>query len=336
MAHRRRSPRSVLALLAGLILLAPAHAQEPQCEFDGVERIVAVGDVHGAYTQFVEILKTAGILDARERWAGGRTHFVQTGDVVDRGPDSRKALDLLQRLERDAQRTGGRVHALLGNHEAMWMLGDLRYVSPEEFASFATRESENLKKAVVETFPEDQRERLIKETPLGMIELVRAFGPKGPYGEVLRKRNAMVRINGLVFMHGGISPATAAMRCAEINATVRKDLASGAAPADPTQVLTTREDGPLWYRGLALEPVDTFAPQVDAILTAQQARGFIIGHTVSATGSIVSRFDGKVIMIDTAMLPGYAPKGRPSALEIRGGVFTAIYKDGREVVRSDK
>ena len=36
--------------------------------------------------------------------------------------------------------------------------------------------------------------------------------------------------------------------------------------------LTTREDGPLWYRGLAQEP-ETFAPEVDKILVAQQARG---------------------------------------------------------------
>jgi Calcineurin-like phosphoesterase len=331
---RRRAPGSVLALLAGLLLVVPTRADEPPCEFDKVERIVAVGDVHGAYNEFVEILKTAGILDARDRWAAGRTHFVQTGDLVDRGPDSRKALDLLQRLERDASRAGGRVHALIGNHEAMWMLGDLRYVSAGEYAAFTTKDSESLRRQVIETLPEEQREALFKNTPLGMIELVRAFGPKGQYGEVLRKRNAVVRINGLIFMHGGISPAIASMRCAEINATVRKDLAGGAPPADmaPAQMLTTREDGPLWYRGLSTEPAETFAPQLDAILTAQQARGFVIGHSVSATGSIQTRFDGKVIMIDTAMLPGYAPKGRASALEIRGGVFTAIYKDGREVI----
>lgn len=339
---RRRAPRSVLALVAGLILVVPARADEPPCEFEKVERIVAVGDVHGAYKEFVEILKTAGVLDARDRWAAGRTHFVQTGDIVDRGPDSRKALDLLQRLEREASRAGGRVHALIGNHEAMWMLGDLRYVSEGEYAAFTTKDSERLRRQVIETFPEEQREALLKNTPLGMIELVRAFGAKGPYGEVLRKRNAVVRINGVIFMHGGISPAIASMPCAEINATVRKDLAAGVPPPPPPDapppapMLTTREDGPLWYRGLATEPADTFATQVDAILAAQQARGFVIGHSVSATGSIQTRFDGKVIMIDTAMLPGYATKGRASALEIRGGVFTAIYRDAREVVRSDK
>ena len=43
----------------------PAAAATPSCEIEGVERIVAVGDVHGAYERFVEVLQTAGILDGR-------------------------------------------------------------------------------------------------------------------------------------------------------------------------------------------------------------------------------------------------------------------------------
>ena len=64
--------------------------------------------MHGAYDRFVDILKTAGILDARLRWTGGRAHLVQLGDVVDRGPDSRKALDLLERLQGEARRAAAR------------------------------------------------------------------------------------------------------------------------------------------------------------------------------------------------------------------------------------
>jgi len=75
------------------------------CEIDGIERIVAVADVHGAYDRFVAILRTAGVIDEQLHWAAGKTHFVQLGDIVDRGPDSRNALDLLQRLEAEAPRT---------------------------------------------------------------------------------------------------------------------------------------------------------------------------------------------------------------------------------------
>ena len=101
--------------------------------------------------------------------------------------------------------------------------------------------------------------------------------------------------------------------------------------AAPNESLTAREDGPLWYRGLAQEP-ETFEPQLTEILTAQKARAIVVAHTVAPTGRITARFGGRVFMIDTGMQPAYVEKGRPSALEIRGQVFTAIYRDSREVV----
>ena len=37
----------------------------------------------------------------------------------------------------EAEAAGGYVHVLIGNHESMNMIGDLRYVSKEEYAAFA-------------------------------------------------------------------------------------------------------------------------------------------------------------------------------------------------------
>src|SRR6516225_11795598 len=136
--HLRRSYAVAIVLL---VLAAPRGvphivAATAPCEIDGIERIVAVGDVHGAYDRFVAILRTAGVIDEQLHWAAGKTHLVQLGDVVDRGPDSRKALDLLRRLEAEAPPAGGQVHALLGNHEVARMLGDFRLVTPGEYAAF--------------------------------------------------------------------------------------------------------------------------------------------------------------------------------------------------------
>src|SRR5258708_32924873 len=72
----------------------------------GVERIVAVGDVHGDYDQLAAVLKSAGLIDEQGNWTGGKTHLVQNGDVLDRGPDSRKAMDLLMRIEKQAAEAG--------------------------------------------------------------------------------------------------------------------------------------------------------------------------------------------------------------------------------------
>ena len=103
-----------------LLLVAPQllQAQEIPYEFESPELIVAIGDVHGDYDGLVDNLMATGLVDKDLRWTGGSAHLVQTGDVVDRGPESRKAMDLLMELGRQAEAAGGRVHALLGNHDA--------------------------------------------------------------------------------------------------------------------------------------------------------------------------------------------------------------------------
>lgn len=338
---RLRASRALLAALAcalSAVITTRAASSGPQCDFENAPRIVATGDVHGAFDQYVSILRTAGIIDGRNRWAAGTTHFVQVGDVLDRGAASRKVVDLLRKLEREAASARGRVHFLLGNHEAMRMLGDMRFVSAGEYAAFTTGDSPAVRQQVIDSYPEEQRAELLKNTPLGMIELIRAYGPRGEYGAYLRKLNAIARINGMLFVHGGISPAFAAASCNELNDAIRRELGDDLEKtrnAPPTDNLTTREDGPLWYRGLAQEP-ETFAPAVDAILAGQHARAMVIAHTVTASGRITPRFDGRIFQIDTGMNPDYVTGGRPSALLIEKGVFTAIYLDKREVLEGPR
>jgi hypothetical protein len=223
------------------------------------------------------------------------------------GPTSRQALEFLRRLGRDAERAGGRVHALIGNHEAMRLLGDYRYVVPGEYEAFTTPESKDTRKFIIEKSPPEEREKLEEQTPLGMIEMIRAFGPDQDLGTYVRSLNAVVRINGIVFLHGGISPAVAAMSCGEINDTVRRELGRDLEKTKkaPLESLTAREDGPLWYRGLANEP-DTFAPEVTKILQAQRARAIVVGHS-AYPGPIRVRFDKTVFLIDTGMQPSYVP-----------------------------
>ena len=327
---------------------APASNAWPACDLRTTERIVAIGDVHGAYDRFVEILRAAGLVDGRTRWSGGRAILVQTGDVVDRGPDSRKALDLLRRLEGEAARAGGRVYPLLGNHEVMRMLFDWRYVSPEEIAAFRTFDSADMRerayalvsadvarRAKAEEKPFDEaafREQFMKEIPLGYVEMRQAFGPAGEYARRLRERHAVVKINGIVFVHGGINAATAALGCAGINEAVRRDLmVANPTPEQALTMLSSSETGPLWYRGLAEEPDPAFAPEVTNILSLLGARAIVVGHTIPAGFRIVTRFDGRVIQIDTGMLGGsFYPGGVGSALEIRGDMLSAIYQNGRE------
>ena len=321
------------AVLAVVLNCAPirARAAASPCEFDNVERIVAVGDVHGAYDQLRQILQTAGVIDAEGRWIGGKTHFVQTGDVFDRGADSLQAMEFLRKLTREAERAGGRVHTLLGNHEVMRLMADYRYVHAGEYEAFRNPGSAGLRERVASQYGPEDRAKIMAE-PLGMIEMIEAFKPQANHGSYLRGLNTTVRINGVVFVHGGLSPELAKRTCEQINDDVRREIGRDYEKTlkMPEKTLSRGEFGPLWYRALALEP-DSFAPQVDAILAAQKARAIVVGHSI-VTGAIGVRFNGRVFLIDTGMQPSYVSNGKPSALEITGQAFTAIYPDRREVL----
>jgi hypothetical protein len=348
----RRFHRLSAVLFAVIVLEGASHPAAQSippstCALQTTERIVAVGDVHGAYDKFTGILRAAGIIDGRERWTGGRAVLVQTGDVLDRGADSRKALDLLRRLERDATRAGGRVHALLGNHEVMRMIGDWRYVSEGEYAAFRTADSADLrerayqavladaaKRAPAESPPRDDaafREQFMKEVPLGFLEMRAAFSAAGEYGRWLRGHDVVVKINDILFVHGGLTLAAASMGCDGLNETVRREVAGNPTPEAVPSMLAASEMGPLWYRGLAEQPEPALAGEVTAMLAKLGARAIVIGHTVTRDGRISPRFDGRVVQIDTGMLDGtFFPGGAPSALEIRGSTLAAIYSDHRE------
>ena len=199
------------ALLGSLLLADAAAAQEPW-RFDDVERIVAIGDIHGAYAAFERVLKRAGVVDANLDWQGGRTHLVIVGDVVDRGPESRRALDLIRRLEPEALAAGGRVHLVLGNHEIMNMTGDLRYVSAAEYAAFAGEEPSAVRAAELERFIEafsgdDAAARAMFDMayPPGFFAHRQAFSLTGEYGAWLIDKPVLLVVNDVAFVHGGLA-----------------------------------------------------------------------------------------------------------------------------------
>jgi hypothetical protein len=341
------------ALAVAVSAANPAAQQRGQapvfpCDVQTTERVVAIGDIHGAFDQFVAILRAAGLVDNRNRWAGKKAVLVQTGDVLDRGPDSRKAVDLLRKLEGEAQRAGGRVYALLGNHELMRLVSDWRYVSLGETDAFKNADSVDLRERALTVFsaeaektakaagrpfdPATYREQFMKEIPLGSLEMRFAFEAKGEYGAWVRQRAAVARINGILFLHGGISDPVSLMGCEGINAAVRKDLLSLPVPLEQVPSLfSASETGPLWYRGLANEPEASLAPTLDMILERMKARAIVIGHTTVLPGKITSRIGGKIIQIDTGMVnKEFYPGGVASALELQGDKATAIYLDRRE------
>ena len=208
---RRAFCATVCILVAGITVGQTASSAQ-----GSATRIVAVGDVHGSFEGLTAILQTAGIIDAKQQWAGGKTIFVQTGDIYDRGDTARQALDLLMRLEGQARRAGGRVEALLGNHEVVNILGDFRDVSPAAFAALAdgrsetrrTRAYDDLVKAAGRRGQEGAvpaRDAWMTAHPPGFIEYSEAVGPRGKYGRWIRSHKVVTAIDNTAFMHAGIN-----------------------------------------------------------------------------------------------------------------------------------
>jgi len=359
----------------------------PACSLGtAAERVVAIGDVHGAYEEFVSILQAAGLIGKDLSWSGGKSILVQTGDVLDRGPRSRPALDLLMELTEKAPAQGGEVRSLLGNHEIMVMIGDLRYVSEAEYRSFATPDSEAIRQKELESYIKYRKQRAsrtgnrapvmgeaekqgwLASHPPGFFEFREAFAPRGKYGRWLRSRDGVTQIGEMIFLHGGISPQLSMRKVEDINGRLRRELVqvdelwgrlcnrgllwhyldleeaqaeamaewksreSMGGVSDPdlqtflsiSKLTIMSSEGPLWYRGFAQIPEQELASKLDQVLKRFKIRHMIIGHTVSPSKRIASRFDGRVFMIDTGMLGPYF-QGRASALEINDGHFKGIY-----------
>jgi len=303
-----------------------------------VERIVAIGDLHGDYDNYIKAMRAAGLVDRRDRWIAGQTHLVQTGDIPDRGPDTRKIIQHMARLERQARRKGGRVHNLIGNHEAMNVYGDLRYVTDEEFEAFATPRSErirdryfeavldDMKKRDPEGFadlPDNFREQWDARRPLGWVEHRQAWNPNwDPDGEMFEwvsNARVAVQINDVIFVHGGIS----GHYCRDALQSMTEHAHAALKESDPDNLgILTDENGPLWYRGLAGVAPEAPSETVEAILDRHDARHIVIGHT--PTGGIIwPRYSGRVIQIDTGISAAYG--GHVAYLEITPQGLSAGY-----------
>lgn len=334
---------ALAAALAALFAPAGQAAAQPS-SWDRVARVVAIGDLEGDYDKFADMLRSAGLVNAAGNWIGGDTHLVQLGDVPDRGPNSRMIMDHLRRLEPQARRAGGRVHALIGNHEAMNIEGDLRYTHPGEFAAFADASSQRRRDSYYRQVlrqlqanpPADGapigdelfRIRWEAEHPLGWVEHRRAWAPNGRYGRWVSAHNSAIRINDTLYLHGGLGPSFLSADRDAINRAVRAALRGSPLAAYPD--IQENQQGPLWHRGLALNAEASEREHVDALLARHGVARIVVGHTKLAP-AVIPRFGGRVLVADIART-----ESDPHAfLILEGATVTAVHRGQRVVIEAD-
>ena len=237
--HARFTPRWT-GVVTWLLLIWVSVAWMPGVAAAQPDRVVAIGDIHGAFAQFRALLEIAGLTDSSQRWTGGRTTLVQTGDFMDRGAGVKAVLDLLMRLETEASAAGGRVVVLLGNHETMNLMANTRDTTSELLASFATPRSETRREGAYEAYVALLADRAAVLGPLapdplpradwmeahppGFFEYMDVLGPDGTYGRWLRTKPIAAQVGDSILLHGGLDPTRELIDLEEINTSARREL----------------------------------------------------------------------------------------------------------------
>jgi hypothetical protein len=292
-AHRmafRRPRRDGLVLRYGAqgdslhtTAVSLAEQRRPPVTFSRVDSLYIVGDTHGDFDALFSGLQHAGLVDAAGQWTGGRSHLVFAGDLTDRGPDVLRVLWFVYRLEQEAARAGGRVHVILGNHEVMVLLGDLRYVHPKESAIAA----------------------------LYGVSYHRMFDSReSVLGRWLVSKPAMLRIDGVLIAHGGVAPEFARLSLAGFDEVLARFTTEDLFHqwADTTAVINMdsaayqlRDDffwhprSVFWHRDYV--QTDTATGQLAEALQQLGARTLVVGHT--AVPTIQARYEGRLIAAHT-------------------------------------
>jgi hypothetical protein len=262
--------------------IALTPPRRPPVEVRGVDSLYVVGDTHGEFDALVTGLRRAGLVDDALRWSGGRRHLVFAGDLTDRGPDVLRLLWFVYRLEQDAAAAGGQVHVVLGNHETMVVMGDLRYVHPKETA--------------VAELHGVSYDRLIdiRETVLGRW---------------LATKPAVLRIDRALIAHGGVAPEIAELGLRGIDRLLAHYMADDAfyhrtppaAGRRDSVAHQAREDffthprSVFWHREYV--QTTTAGDELRAVLRRVSAEVHVVGHT--AVPHIQPRYDGRLIAAHT-------------------------------------
>jgi hypothetical protein len=249
------------------------------------EKIFVTSDIEGNFNAFYSMLVGNNIIDKNFNWTFDKGCLVICGDMFDRGKDVIPCLWLLYSLEKKAELFGGKVHFLLGNHDTMNLLLDIRYV-----------EKKYLQLAKV-LFEETDDKKAYQKLMSTNNELVKWVSSK----------NAVEKIGKSLFLHGGISPEVvdALFSIDEINQTVRENIQEqiiNRFESNEKANLIMGRKGPIWYRGLVKDYKEYYKKvtmtQLDMILEYYDVNRIIIGHTI-VSDQITTDFNNKIIRIGT-------------------------------------
>jgi len=275
--------------------------ETPPSVHDDGNKIFAISDIEGNYAALRNFLVGGGVIDEDLRWTFGAGHLVLVGDVVDRGYFVTQVLWLIYKLEQDARSQGGQVHYIIGNHELKMMYGDYGVTDPK-YAEVA---------------------ELLGKRQLDL------FSSESFLGRWMASKNSVERINGVLFVHGGLHPDVADLDL-DLDAVNQRIRRSYYRPVDPDasdHLLIARDTGLCWYRGYFKD--DLKQDQIDGVHERFNATAVVVGHTLQKR--VNRQYEGKVVAIDVAHPNDdhkLWPEGHSEGLLIEDGVFYRVLEGG--------
>lgn len=242
------------------------------------EKLIAISDIEGRYHEFKQFLIANKVMDKNYKWTFGKGHLVTVGDFFDRGLLVNQTLWLIYSLEEQAEKAGGKVHFILGNHDLMNMKNDFRYV----------------------------RKKYLEDAKLMGVEYYDLYKPNTELGRWLATKNILEKIGDYIFIHAGISKEVSDLNLGVegINKFARNFYFSNVeerAGVDPLRsVIYMHGKSPMWYRGYGKETIDK--NEFAAIAKNMGAKKFVIGHTLHE--SVTYLMDKQVIDLDVLHAQG--------------------------------
>ncbi len=286
-----RLPVVLLALVLG------SGASDAQSARAG--RVVAIGDIHADINALRTVFQLAGATNIKDEWIGGALTIVQMGDLIGRSNDERQVLDFIFDIQRKAALGGGRVHALIGNHEVFGGRVDNQAVGPEPFSAYEGMKGLRL---------DDPRLRILP--PMARSRGA-ALMPGGPYATRIAAFPVVLKLGNTVFVHGGVVPRWARYGVDRINQEVSQWLL-GRTPEPDSALGVDDGDRVMWTRQFSSNADAADCAVLAESLRILGARRMIVAHTVHA--EITARCDGTVWAVDVGMSRAYG--GRIQVLEI--------------------
>lgn len=278
-----------------------ADFKTPKTTYNDEHPIIAISDIEGGYLAFRDFLIYNKVIDEDLNWIFGSGHLVLLGDFVDRGNSVTQVLWFIYKLEQEAEKHGGLVHFIIGNHELKNMQGN-----------FDSSEDKYL--AIAGILGKRQSD---------------LYNSSSLLGKWLSSKNAIELINGNLFVHGGIHPdiTDTNLSLDEINNLIRRNYYKAYYPKrekTQEQLLTSTKTGLCWYRGYFIGGITQ--AEVDQSLDVFNAKSVIVGHTLQS--KVNKSYEGKVIAIDVHHSKDYQkhwPNKQSEGLLIKEDIYYRVF-----------